>query len=209
MTIKHHDMKKHLSLLTALLLSLSSLSFAQNADAKVKKIVQNLRDPKNVALSFTYQYVIEGNDNQETQKGEAFFQGESYKIIMKEQQTVSDGKTIWTYLVDDEECMVSNASEGTDNTPLKLLTTLDKDYTATDKPGGIIELTNPKGEFKKIVLRHDLKRYDLLQGLDIIADDGSKLVINFLDTKTNQELEKDFFTFDEKAHPDVEIIDMR
>ncbi len=209
MTIKHQEMKKQLSLLAALLLTITSFSFAQNADAEVKKIVKNFRDPKNVALSFTYQYVIDDNDNQEAQKGEAYFQGESYKIIMKEQQTISDGKTIWTYLVDDGECMVSDASEGNNNTPLKLLTTLDKEYTSEHKPGGIIELTNPKGEFKKVILRSDLKRYDLLAGIDVFADDGSKLVINFLETKINQELGKDFFTFDEKAYPNVEIIDMR
>ena len=209
MIIKQIGMKKQLRYLAGLLLLLtSSISFAQNADAQVKKIVQSLRDPQNVAIRFNYQYLLNNDEKPEAKQGQAFLQGECYKIIMEEQQTISDGKTIWTYLVEEGECMVSNASEGTDNTPLKLLTTLDKDYTATAKDATTIELSNPKGEFKKVLLTLDKKKNEI-KALEIVADDGSKLVITFLETKTDQELGKDFFTFDEKKHPDVEIIDMR
>ena len=203
-------MKKHL-LLTGILLLFSTLvSIAQNsASEAVKKIAQSLRDHKNVEMTFTYQYVTDANDSSEKQDGKAYLQGEAYKIIMKEQQNISDGTTIWCYLVDDGEVMVSDATEGTDNTPLKLLTTIDKDFAATQKPGGIIELTNPKGSFKKVILRHDLKRYDLVKGLDVFADDGSKMVIDILEMKFDQDLKDGFFTFDEKAYPNVEIIDMR
>lgn len=209
MIIKQIGMKKQLRYLAGLLLLLtSSISFAQNADAQVKKIVQSLRDPQNVAIRFDYQYLLNNDEKPEAKQGQAFLQGECYKIIMEEQQTLSDGKTIWTYLVEEGECMVSNASEGTDNTPLKLLTTLDKDYTATAKDATTIELSNPKGEFKKVLLTLDKKKNEI-KALEIVADDGSKLVVTFLETKTDQELGKDFFTFDEKKHPDVEIIDMR
>ena len=209
MIIKQIGMKKQLRYLAGLLLLLtSSISFAQNADAQVKKIVQSLRDPQNVAIRFNYQYLLNNDEKPEAKQGQAFLQGECYKIIMEEQQTISDGKTIWTYLVEEGECMVSNASEGTDNTTLKLLTTLDKDYTATAKDATTIELSNPKGEFKKVLLTLDKKKNEI-KALEIVADDGSKLVITFLETKTDQELGKDFFTFDEKKHPDVEIIDMR
>jgi len=209
MIIKQIGMKKQLRYLAGLLLLLtSSISFAQNADAQVKKIVQSLRDPQNVAIRFNYQYLLNNDEKPEAKQGQAFLQGECYKIIMEEQQTLSDGKTIWTYLVEEGECMVSNASEGTDNTPLKLLTTLDKDYTATAKDATTIELSNPKGEFKKVLLTLDKKKNEI-KALEIVADDGSKLVITFLETKTDQELGKDFFTFDEKKHPNVEIIDMR
>ena len=202
-------MKKHLSILASLLFILtSSISFAQNADAQVKRIVQSLRDPKNIAIRFNYQYLVNNDEKAEAKQGQAYLQGECYKIVMEEQQTISDGKTIWTYLVEDGECMVSNASEGTDNTPVKLLTTLDKNYTATAKDATTIELSNPKGEFKKVLLTLDKKNGEM-SGLEIVADDDSKLVITLLETKTNQELGEDFFIFDEKKHPDVEIIDMR
>lgn len=209
MIIKQIGMKKQLRYLAGLLLLLtSSISFAQNADAQVKKIVQSLRDPQNVAIRFNYQYLLNNDEKPEAKQGQAFLQGECYKIIMEEQQTISDGKTIWTYLVEEGECMVSNASEGTDNTPLKLLTTLDKDYKASYTGTDMIELSNPKGDFKKILLKIDSKN-NTLKTAEVFADDGGSMVISILSTKFNQDLKDGFFTFDEKAHPGVDIIDMR
>ena len=203
-------MRKHIIILTGILLLLAaSLSQAQsNAQQQIQAIVKNLRDHQNIEMTFNYQYVINSENTQEVKEGKAYLQGEAYKIIMDEQHTLSDGKTIWTYLVDDQEVMVSDADEGTDNTPLKLLTTLDKDYQASVLGKDRIELSNPKGDFKKIIVSIDSKN-NKLKSAEIFADDGSKMVINFLETKFDQTLKDGFFTFDEEAYPGVEIIDMR
>ena len=209
MTIKHNDMKRQLSLLAALLLVFTAtLAMAQKADDQVKKIVKSFRDHKNVVIDFTYEYVADDDKHSDLQEGKAYLQGEAYKVIMKEQHNISDGTTIWCYLVDDEEVMVSDATEGTDNTPLKLLTTLDKDYQASFAGNEEIELSNPKGDFKKVTLKIDSKK-NTLKSVDVYADDGSKLILNILETKFDQELKDGFFTFDEKAYPNVDIIDMR
>lgn len=202
-------MKRHHRILASLLLLLAPIvSAAQNdADAKVKSIAQSLRDPKNVEITFDYHF-NEGGKASETQSGKAYLQGEAYKILMNEQETYSDGNTIWTYLIEDGEVLVSSTTEGTDNTPLKLLTTLDKDYKATYSGTDRIELSNPKGEFKKITLKIDPKK-NTLKTAEVFADDGGSMVIQILDLKFNQELKDGFFAFDEEAHPDVDIIDMR
>ena len=205
-------MKKPINIIiTLVLLSISFGSIAQQgniADAFIKKMVKSLRDPKNVELTYTYQY----DTNKEGQEGKAYMQGECYKIIMNEQQTISDGTLIWSYLVDDQEVMVSNASDGTDNTPFKLISTLDRDYTAkfmgTNEHGELsIELNNPKGQFKKVNVI--IKKDGTLKSAEIIAEDSSKLTIEVTEMKTDQSFDDDFFTFDTKAHPDVEVIDMR
>lgn len=209
MTIKHNDMKRQLSLLAALLLAFTStIALAQNADDQVKKIVKSLRDHKNVEMTFNYQYVTDPSNRSDMQEGKAYLQGEAYKVILKEQQNISDGTTIWCYLVDDGEVMVSDATEGTDNTPLKLLTTLDKNYKASFAGNEEIELSNPKGDFKKVILKVDSKK-NTLKSAEIYADDDSKMIINFLDMKFDLDWEDSFFTFDEKAYPKVDIIDMR
>lgn len=203
-------MRKHTSIITGILLLFAvTVSNAQNnAHQQIQSLVKNLRDHKNIEMTFNYQYVIPTESNAEVKEGKAYLQGEAYKIIMDEQHTISDGKTIWTYLADDEEVMVSNASDGTDNTPLKLLTTLDKDYKATAINKDKIELNNPKGDFKKIVVTVESKN-NTLKSAEIFADDGSKMVITFLDMKFDQTWKDGFFTFDEKAYPEAEIIDMR
>ena len=202
-------MKKHIPFLAGILLLLSaSGSFAQpSAGDAVKQIAQSLRDPKNVEIRFNYHYVGNGSPS-EVQEGKAYLQGEAYKVLMNEQQLFSDGETIWTYLVEDGEVMVSDAVEGTDNTPLKLLTTLDKDYKASYSGTDRIELSNPKGDFKKILLRIDPKK-NTLKTAEVFADDGDSMVIEILDLKFNQDLKDGFFTFDENAFPGVDIIDMR
>lgn len=139
-------------------------------------------------------------------------QGEQYKVIMNEQQTISDGNVIWSYLVDDQEVMVSNIDLEDMNTPFKLISCLDQDYTAklvnTDKDHqSLIKLTNPKGQFKTVTVL--IAKDGTLKNAEITADDSSKLIIDVTEMKTNQVFDDSFFTFDAKAYPDVEIIDMR
>ena len=114
-----------------LLFATQAVSAQNNADALIRVLVDQIKSHKNVEMAFSYQLSPDGKTLGDSQKGHAWLQGEAYKVEMAEQQTISDGKTIWSYLIDDEEVMVSNASEGTDNTPLKLLTSLDKSYVAT------------------------------------------------------------------------------
>ena len=164
-------------------------------------------------MSFAYQISPDGQNLGEAEKGKAWLQGEAYKIEMVEQQNISDGQTIWTYLIDEEEVMVSNASEGTDNTPLKLLTSLDENYVATltdiDGQGvATLELANPKGQYKRVTLKADTKK-NAIKSADIYLEDGSKVVITVEEMKFDQELGDKFFIFEAKAHPEVDVIDMR
>lgn len=208
-------MKKFALLVVGLtLLFATNNSFAQNnADSVIKNAVTALRNHQNCELSFSYHYETNPTSGDIKKfQGSAWLQGDAYKIVMEDQQTISDGTTIWSYLVEDEEVMVSDASEGSDNTPLKLLTTLDKDYTATlsgtDEGLAVIELSNPKGDYKRITVKLDIKKNELCEA-KVYADDGSSISLTDMKWKYDQDLKDGFFTFDEKANPNVEIIDMR
>lgn len=197
----------------AFLFVAQTLTAQNNAEALIRLMVNQIKSHKNVEINFNYQINTDGKKSVETEKGKAWLQGEAYKIEMKDQQTISDGKTIWTYFIEEEEVMVSNASEGVDNTPLKLLNTLDESYVATlskmeDNGVGTIELANPKGQYKRVSLKVDMKKTEL-KSADIYLEDGSKLIINVEEMKFDQKLDDKFFTFDEKAHPKVDVIDMR
>ena len=195
-----------------LLFAAQALTAQNNAEAIVRLLVDQMKSHKNVEMSYKYKVDLEGQTT-EAQQGKAWLQGEAYKVEMVEQQIISDGKTIWTYLVDDEEVMVSNATEGTDNTPLKLLTSLDQSYVATltqidPKGNTTIELANPKGKYRRITLRANASKL-AISSLDVYAEDGTKLIVTVDEMKFDQELADDFFTFDAKAHPKVDVIDMR
>ena len=195
-----------------LLFATQAVTAQNNAEAIVRLLVDQMKSHKNVEMSYTYQVDLEGVTT-EAQQGKAWLQGEAYKVEMVEQHIISDGKTIWTYLVDDEEVMVGNATDGTDNTPLKLLTTLDQSYVATltqidPKGNATIELANPKGKYHRVTLRANASKMSI-NSLDVYVDDGTKLIIIVDEMKFDQTLGDKFFTFDTKAHPKVDVIDMR
>ena len=109
--------------------------------------------------------------------------------------------------------MVSDATEGEDNTPLKLLTSLDKNYAAAltgmDAQGNAtIELANPKGQYRRVTLRVNSNKLTI-NSMDVYLEDGTKLIVTVEEMKFDQELDDKFFTFDTKKHPNVDVIDMR
>ena len=195
-----------------LLFAAQAVTAQNNAEAIIRLMVNQMKSHKNVELTYKYQVNAEGQSS-EAQQGKAWLQGEAYKVEMVEQQIISDGKTIWTYLIDDEEVMVSNATEGEDNTPLKLLTSLDKNYAASltgmDAQGtATIELANPKGQYRRVTLRANASKM-AINSMDVYLEDGTKLIITVDEMKFDQNLDDKFFTFDTKAHPKVDVIDMR
>ena len=196
-----------------LLFATQAVSAQNNAEALIRVLVDQIKSHQNVEMTFNYQISPDGKQMGDSEKGHAWLQGEAYKVEMDNQQTISDGKTIWLYLVEEEEVMISNATEGTDNTPLKVLTSLDDNYVATltgiDAQGiATIELANPKGQYKRVTLKINAKKSEL-KSADIYLEDGSKFVINVEEMKFDQKLDNKFFTFDTKKHPKVDVIDMR
>ena len=196
-----------------LLFAAQAVSAQNNADAIIRVLVDQIKSHKNVEMIYNYQLNANGQNLGDAEKGHAWLQGEAYKIELQDQQTISDGKTIWSYLIEDEEVMVSNASEGTDNTPLKLLTTLDESYAASlvgmDAQGvATIELANPKGQYRRVTLKANVNKAEI-KNLDVYMEDGSKLLVTVDKMTFDQELDEKFFTFDAKKHPNVDVIDMR
>ena len=205
--------KKNIIVCLAFLFAAQAVSAQNNAETLIRLLVNQLKSHKNIEMAFNYQISPDGKTLGDSEKGHAWLQGEAYKVEMADQQTISDGKTIWTYFVDAEEVMVSNATDGTDNTPLKLLTSLDENYVATltsINPNGLatIELANPKGQYKRVTLKINATKAEI-KSADIYVDDGSKIVIAVEKMKFDQELGDEFFTFDSKKHPNVDVIDMR
>lgn len=204
-------MKKHLPIIASFLMLLATnIVAAQDAAKLVNTLSQSIRNHKNLVVDFTCQPA--GAPTTEAKEGKAYLQNEAYKIVMDDQETISDGKVIWSYLKDEEEAIVSNATEGKDDTPVQLLTKLDKDFTAKlkgndGKGNTLVELSNPKGEYETITLIIDKKGN--LKGFEVGVDQDNKMIFNIKEMQFDQELKEGFFTFDTKSHPNVDIIDMR
>lgn len=180
-------MKKHLSFVAVILLMIATHTlFAQGNKNVIHTLSQSIRSHKSMEVSFTYQTVGDPNQSEEVKEGQAYFQDKAYKVILADQQTISDGTTTWRYLVADEEVMVGNVSE--DDSPFKVLDEIERDSS------GLTPIMDQKGNLK---------------GLEIEMDEGVKLILSITEMKFDKDYKEGFFTFDEKAHPEVDVIDMR
>lgn len=208
-------MKKATAIIGIILTFMVGTAQAQTmASELVKKTIDKINKHKNVEFVFDYDMSNETIAVTESASGTAYMQGEAYKMEIEGQQIISDGKTLWTYLIDDEEVMVSNPKDD-DNiiTPIKLLTTYDKDYTmkygkSSEKGIKVVEMSNPKGEFSKVTLKINEAKLEIVSAT-ISNRSGDAFTIKIKKTVFDQNLDAKFFTFDEKAHPKVDVIDMR
>lgn len=208
-------MKKATAIIGIILTFMVGAAQAQTmASELVKKTIDKINKHKNVEFVFDYDMSNETIAVTESASGTAYMQGDAYKLEIEGQQITSDGKTMWTYLIDDEEVMVSNPTDD-DNiiTPIKMLTTYDKDYTmkygkSSGKGIKVVEMSNPKGEFSKVTLKINEAKLEIVSAT-ISNRSGDAFTIKIKKTVFDQNLDAKFFTFDEKAHPKVDVIDMR
>lgn len=208
-------MKKVTAIIGIILTFMVGVLQAQTmASELVKKTIDKINKHKNVEFVFDYDISNETIAVTESASGTAYMQGDAYKLEVEGQQIISDGKTMWTYLPDSEEVMVSNPSDDENIiTPIKLLTTYDKDYTmkyakSNEKGIKVVEMSNPKGEFSKVTLKINETKLEIVSAT-IGNRSGDAFTIKIKKTIFDQNLEAKFFTFDEKAHPKVDVIDMR
>ncbi len=129
---------KTISIILALLLG--GHAFAQNAkkaEELLEQVVNKTASYKNLKADILYTMVNNELDINEKKEGVIYISGDSYRIEMEGQVIISDGKTVWTYLEDSGEVMVSNVEDNDESiSPTKILTTYNSNYKArfdTDK----------------------------------------------------------------------------
>ena len=154
----------------------------------------------------------------EKKTGKIYVSGDKYRIEMSGQTIISDGITLWTYLEDSQEVMVSNLEDNDESiSPTKILTSYNKDYDACfDK-----DATYKNSNLKLIILKpSEGKNFEkmsvlvnqekmMLENFSVYDQNGNVFTYHIIDFKPNVSLPADTFTFDSKKYPDVEVVDMR
>ena len=114
------------NLLTILILIISLGAYAQS-DKQASKLLEDVIDRtssyKNFKANLSYTMVNIEMGIDEKKAGVIYVNGDNYRIEMEGQIIISDGSTIWTYLVDSEEVMVSNMADSEESiSPTDILT---------------------------------------------------------------------------------------
>ncbi len=192
-------------------------------DAKAKSILEaaskKMSSLKTLKAAFTLKMVSGAGKVRDTQKGTFLMKGQKYYINLKGQDIVSDGKTVWTYMKDANEVQVSNYNPSEQSmSPTKLFTNFyDKEYSykyvGTRKVAGknchIIDMqpVTPSKQFSKVELAID--NSNTIAGGNIFEKNGNQYQYEVSGVSTNLPLPDQQFTFNTKAHPGVEVVDLR
>ncbi len=218
-------------LYTLLLFITTTTAFAQKdaaAKAILNPISQKYRSYTAIKSDFTFT-VDMPQETKVTKTGTLTVEPKSnkYKISIYatgsktdvEQEITSDGKSQWTYNKQEKEVQLSNTDKsGTAFNPAQLFTIYEHGYkylyTGEVKEAGkiyqVIDLTpeDDKIPFFKIRLTIDKLKKIIYSAL-IFDKNGSKYTYVLTGLTPNPPVTADSFTYDAKAHPGVEVVDLR
>ena len=200
----------------AVLVLISSFSFAQDAEALLNEVYNKTKSYENISIDF--KYVLQNtseNINQET-RGDVTMEGDKYVLNILGITRIYDGKTLYTISPEDEEVTISseNTEEESTITPSKMLSFYKEGYTyeldiVQNVKGRKIQYVklNPidtNSEIKQILLGIDANTkhiYNLIE----IGKNGTKTTLTVNSFKTNEPISKTLFTFDKSKYGDYYI----
>ena len=209
-------MKKVIIVLSVFLVS--SFNFAQSNEAKqlLKDVSEKVKSYNNISIDF--KYVLdnsEENIKQET-RGDVVMEGDKYVLNILGTTRLFNGKTLFSISPEDEEITISNENFDDENTitPSKMLSFYEDGYTykmdivqnVKGRKIQYVKLTpiSSDSEIKQILLGIDAQTkhiYNLIE----IGNNGTKTTLTVNSFKTNEQLSKTLFTFDESKYKDYYI----
>jgi outer membrane lipoprotein carrier protein len=146
--------------------------------------------------------------------------GKKYHVTLSGQEIICDTKTVWTYVKESNEVQVSNYNPNEQTiSPDKLFTNFyDKEYKykfmgekkVGTKTCSVIELVPVAAtkQFTKVELLID-KASNTIVGGNIWEKNGNKYQYEISGFTPNAPMSDALFTFDAKAHPGAEVVDLR
>jgi outer membrane lipoprotein-sorting protein len=219
-------------LLYTLFILFTTHAFAQK-DAAAKTILaqvsQKYRSYPVIKSDFSFTIDNQQAGIKETRNGTLISQSKTnkYKVSIYaagskadvEQEIINDGKSQWTYLKKDKEVQLSDAKSGADGfNPAKIFTLYERGYkylyTGDQKIGGkvyqAIDLSpeDDKQQFFKIRLLIDKVKKQIYSAL-VFDKSGSKYTYTISNLTTPANVAASTFTFDAKAHPGVEVVNLK
>lgn len=196
-------------------------TFGQDQE-KAKKVLDELsaKTKSYSTMSIDFKLTIKGKDINETQTGKALVKGDKFFYKTDDREVYSDGKSVWTYMINDEEVYIDAAEdlEGGIN-PNELMTIWDdnfnyqyvKEFTENGNKYHEIKLfpKDPKNsKYHTVILTIDDAKKQITK---IIIKTKDAVMIQFTITKftPNTDIPDSKFKWVKEKHPDVDTIDNR
>lgn len=192
-------------------------------DPKATEILKGVsvkyKSLKAVQADFTVRVENGANTSKDVQSGTLYVKGNKYKIQLKNQEIICDNTTVWTYLKDANEVQVNNYDPDENTiTPSQIFTIYEKDflyaYIEEKKLSGkliqIIELTphDKSKPYFKIRLGID-KIAKAVQSAVVFDKNGNRYTYEIKKFTPDPDIADSLFSFDNKQHPGIEVVDLR
>ena len=84
---------------------------AQSAQEFFNNMIDKIKSYQDMSFVFNYSIISEDADLNEKMNGYASIKGDSYLLNLGDQVMISNGKLVWNYLIDEQEVMISEATE--------------------------------------------------------------------------------------------------
>ena len=212
-------------LIGALIIVGSGVTAFAQSEVKAKEILAEVSKKYRTydVIKTEFSYTLENPQAKikETQSGTLFVKSKvnKYKVILKGQELISDGKNQWTYLKADKEVQLSEVDNSSDAlNPAKIFTIYEKGfksvYTNDSKLNGKtlhnIDLTplDAKRSFFKVKLQIEKLSKQITNAV-IFDKNGNKYTYTIKTFMPNVKVPESTFAFDSKLYPGVELVDLR
>ena len=217
------------SFISLLILTLSvSLSIFSQQDPAAKEVLDKFTRkaesdyPVRIEFEYIYESIVDNKTFTET--GELILDGNQYRLIFKDSEIYCDGKSMWNYLVSEDEVYISEPDNSTENdeffltNPEKLFSFYDSsfkyrltgeiNYLGIDYYQVDLFPFDLNKSFHTITLLIRKDNYHLYS----VGTKGKQGVNHTFTIKTYQPKFKtspETFRFDPSKNPDLEVIDTR
>lgn len=197
-------------------------SFSQNdpkAQEILKGVSQKYKSYKSLVASFKLNLLDKKTNKSQNQNGTITLKGNMYNLRMADQQVMSDGKVMWTYLKESNEVQISEAESKSDAlSPTTIFTIYEKGFKSkfvAEKQVGNetiqqIELypeDNKKNYFKVLISVSKKDKY--LTSAKVFDKNGNIYTYSISKFTPNAVVSDEIFTFDKKKYQGVEVVDLR
>lgn len=183
-------------------------------------VTKKFKTYSSVKADFTLKIATADDKVLDTKKGTVMLKGNSYQVHLGDQEVYCDGHTIWNYNKDTKEVQVNDYQpEQGSISPARLFTNfydkeflyrLDGSSTLQGHPVDVIEMTplDKSKPFFKVMAMVDKQNKNLLS-TEIFEKGGNRYTYQVNHFTPNVAVKNGDFSFDPKAHPGVDVVDLR
>ncbi len=209
------------SILTTLILAISICYYGQNIsdhNQKSKEILARVSEnyQKYTTIKFMFTLGINSQDINENQEGFALIKGQQFYYETAERKVICNGNTVWTLILDDDECYIDNLAD-LDNTinPSEIFTVWETGfnykYVKKENNSHFIKMypENPdKSNYHTIIMKVNDSTNTIEQST-IKTKDGVSIKLTITNLIGNPSLNSDVFNWIESDNPSIDVIDNR